>query len=118
MFNFTIKDINNTFPTHYNLHKCGSSQTSDWLFCFQSELLLHVITGCQTYFTQGCFPWRHNSTLHFIASAFQSIPNSILCTDVPGFVTPSVITGDILRPDLLLHFQSKGLYIVELTVGF
>ena len=28
------------------------------------------------------------------------------------------ITGDTLRPDLLLHLQSNYLCIVELTVGF
>ena len=70
-----------------------------------------------TYLTQGRFTWGHNSILHFIASTFQSIPNSILSADVPGFVTLSVISGDTLLPDRLLHFQSKCLYIVELTVG-
>ena len=38
--------------------------------------------------------------------------------DLPGFLCPSVITGDNLRPDLLLPFQNKCLYIFELTVGF
>ena len=38
--------------------------------------------------------------------------------DLPGFVSPSVITGDELRPDLLLTIGNKILYILELTVGF
>ena len=37
---------------------------------------------------------------------------------MPGFITPSVITGDELRPDLLLTIENKLLYILELTVGF
>ena len=41
-----------------------------------------------------------------------------LYVDLPGFITPSVITGDELRPDLLLAIENKLLYILELTVGF
>ena len=35
-----------------------------------------------------------------------------------GFITPSVITGDKLRPDPLLAIENKVLYVLELTVGF
>ncbi len=38
--------------------------------------------------------------------------------DLPGFISPSVITGDELGPDLLLTIENKILYILELTVGF
>ena len=38
--------------------------------------------------------------------------------DLPGFISPSVITGDELQPDLLLTIENKNLYIIELTVGF
>ena len=38
--------------------------------------------------------------------------------DLPGFISPSVITGDELRPDLLLTIENKILYILELTVCF
>ena len=41
-----------------------------------------------------------------------------LFADLPGFVTPSVITGDSLRPDLLLEVHNKCLYILELTIGY
>ena len=118
ILNFTVKYINNTLPTHSNLHKWGASPTSDCSFCFQSESLLHIIVGCQTYLTQGRFTWLHDSILHFIAKTFQSIQHSTLYTDIPGFISPSVITGDSLCPDLVLHFQNKCLYIIELTVGF
>ena len=114
IFNFTVKYINNTLPTRSNLHKWGLLPTSDCSFCSQLESLLH----CQTYLTQGCFTWPHDSILQFIAKALQSIPNSTLYADVPGFVSPSVIIGNSLRPDLVLNFQNKYLYIVELTVVF
>ena len=35
-----------------------------------------------------------------------------------SFPSPSVITGDSLRPDLLLETADKILYILELTIGF
>ena len=98
ILNFTVKYTNNTLPTRSNLHKWGASPTSDCSFCFQSESLLHIIVGCQTYLTQGRFTWLHDSILHFIAKTF--------------------LTGDSLCPDLVLHFQNKCIYIIELTVGF
>jgi hypothetical protein len=37
--------------------------------------------------------------------------------DLPSFNSPSVITGDSQRPDLLIATSDKQLYILELTVG-
>jgi hypothetical protein len=38
--------------------------------------------------------------------------------DLPGYKSPSIITGDTYRPNLLLSTSTGILYIVELTVGF
>ena len=43
---------------------------------------------------------------------------SALYADVPGFKSPSIITGDTYRPDLLLSLSNGSLYVVELTVGY
>ena len=48
----------------------------------------------------------------------MSAERSKLYVDLPGFITPSVITGDQLRPDLLLAIENKVLYVLELTVAF
>ncbi|CAB3992480.1 Hypothetical predicted protein [Paramuricea clavata] len=48
----------------------------------------------------------------------MSAERSKLYVDLPGFITPSVITGDQLRPDLLLEIENKVSYVLELTVGF
>ena len=37
--------------------------------------------------------------------------------DLEGYSSPSVITGDDLRPDIVV-IKENLLYIVELTVGF
>ena len=118
IFNFTIRYINNTLPTRKNLAKWGLSPTSDCSFCLSPESLLHVIAGCKTYLEEGRYTWRHDSVLNFIASTLACVKNSKIYVDLPGFLSPSVLTGDSLRPDLLLKVENKCLYILELTVGF
>ena len=41
-----------------------------------------------------------------------------LYVDIPGFLNPSIVTGDKYRPDLLLTTKDNCLYILELTVGY
>ena len=118
IFNFTVKYIKNTLPTKKNLCRWGLSSTSDCSLCLRPESLLHVVAGCTTYLNDGRFTWRHDSMLQFIAKSLKSIPDSVLYVDLPGYITPSVISGNSLRPDLLLTVSSKCLYILELTVGF
>ena len=80
--------------------------------------LLHIVAGCQFHLNQGRYTWRHDSVLQLIATTFQCVTNVALHADLPGFSSPSVITGDNLRPDLLLSFQNNVFYIFEHTVGF
>ena len=91
IFNFTIRYINNTLQTRKNLLKWGISSTSECSFCLELESLLHVVAGCKS---------------------------SDLYVDLPGYLSPSVITGDELRPDLLITLENKIIYIIELTVGY
>ena len=118
IFNFTVRYINNFLPTRKNLVKWGLSSSPDCSFCSCPKSLLHVISGCKAYLDEGRFTWRHNSVLNFITSSLLNVERSKLYVDLPGFISPSVITGDQLRPDLLLAIENKVLYILELTVGF
>ena len=118
IFNCTVRYINNSLPTRKNLVKWGLSSSPDCSFCSCPESLLHVISGCKAYLDEGRFTWRHNSVLNFITSSLLNVERSKLHVDLPGFISPSVITGDQLRPDLLLAIENKVLYILELTVGF
>ena len=117
IFNFSLR-YNNSLPTRKNLVKWGLSSSADCSFCFSPESLFHVISGCKTYLDEGRYTWRHNSVLNLIASSLLDVERSKMYVDLPGFVSPSVITGDELRPDLLLTIENKILYILELTVGF
>ena len=108
IYNFIIRYINNSLPTRRNLTKWGIMSNSDCSFCLKPETLLHVVAGCQSYLPQ--FTWKHDSVLNFKAKTLQPASNSNLFVDLPGYKSPSIISSDIFRPDLL--------YILELSVGY
>ena len=116
IFNFTVRYINNSLPTRQNLARRVLLPTSDCRQCLAPETLLHVVAGCQSYLER--FTWRHDSVLNFLAMNLQTVNDSCLYVDLPGYKSPSIITGDTYRPDLLLPTSSRCLYIIELTVGF
>ena len=117
IFNFTITYLINTFATRKYVYLWGLSNTSECSFCLQPESLLHIVAACKTYLDQGRFSWRHNSALRFLAQAVQPVNSSKLCVDLPGYLSPCIITVDSHRPDMLLSI-ADNLYIIELTVGF
>ncbi|CAB4006843.1 Hypothetical predicted protein, partial [Paramuricea clavata] len=94
----------------------GNIANSDCSFCLNSETLLHVVAGCHAYLPQ--FTWRHDAVLNFIAQTLQPVNNSNLFVDLPGYKSPSIVTGDTFRPDLLLSINLDCLYILELSVGY
>ena len=118
IFNFTVRYLNNTFATRKNLKLWNLSQTSDSSFCFQPESLLHVVAGCRSYLSEGRFTWRHDSALNFLASTFQYLNHCTFYVDLPQYLSPSLVTGDDLRPDMLISTPSNTLYVLELSVGF
>ena len=116
IFNFTVRYINNSIPTRQNLTRRGLSPTSDCSKCLAPETLLHVVAGCQSYLER--FTWRHNSILHFLATNLQTVSGLSLYVHLPGYKSPSYVTGDTYRPDLPVLTSTGVLYVVELTVGF
>ncbi|XP_028419269.1 uncharacterized protein LOC114545096 [Dendronephthya gigantea] len=108
IYNFTIRYINNSLPTRKNLNRWGISSSSECTFCLNPESLLHVVAGCQFYLER--FTWRHNSILNFLADTLQSVNDCTLYADIPNFKSPTIITGDTYRPDLLLSC-SNGSYM-------
>ena len=78
--------------------------------------MLHVVAGSNSYLNR--FTWRHDSVLNFIANILQPMNFNNLYVDLPGFLNPTIVTGDKYRPDLLLTTKDNCLYILELTVGY
>ena len=56
--------------------------------------------------------------LNLLRHHYKRIKDTTLYAELPGFISPSVITGDNLRADLLLTFKRNCLYILELIIGF
>ena len=118
IFNFTLKYLNNTLATRKNLCKWSIVQSSACSFCLQSETLQHIVSSCKMYLEHGRYTWRHDSVLNFIAKSLSVIPDCSLYADLNSFLSPSIITGSSLRPDLILLTNDNILHILEPTIGF
>ena len=116
IFNVIIKYLNNTLPTKKNLHKWSLSDSPSCYFCLSPETLQHVLSSCNSYLADGRYTWRHNSVLLFLARSFSSLQNCSLYADLPFFSSPSLITGDSLRPDLALISPNNTLISLNLLL--
>ena len=117
VFKFSIKYLSNTLANRKSLNKWGISHSSTCSFCLKTEALQHAVCNYTTYLEEGRHTWRHSSILLYLAKALSLLSNCSLCADLPSFLSPNIITGDSLRPDLVLATDAT-LYILELTVGF
>ena len=54
----------------------------------------------------------------FITQSFKAVHDIKLYSDLPGYLSPSIISGDNFRPDLLLILLSHCLYVLELTISY
>ena len=114
IFNFTIRYLNNTLATRNNLCLWKISSSPDCSFCLQPESFLHVVAGCNKYLEQGRFTCKHDSALHFIGSSFHCIRDVFIYADIPAYLSPCIITGDLFCPDMLIKTASNCLYVIEL----
>ena len=89
------------------------------MFCNENQTLQHVISSCKTSLNDGRWNWRHDSILINISRMLSKIPGVKVYCDVENaeFVTPSIITGDRERPDIVV-IKEKVCKVIELTVGF
>ena len=108
IFNFTIRYLNNTVANKKNLYMWKLATTPDCSFCLQSESLFHVVAGCKSYLEQGSYTRRHNTVLKFQAQTLPSLQRCKLYVDLPGFLSPSILTGESLRPDMILNIEDNS----------
>ena len=116
IFNFTVRYLN-TLATRKSLTLWNLSNTSDRPFCLQPESFLHVIGGCKNNLNEGRFTWRHDSKLNVLAPSLNRLNHCTFYIDLPQHLSPSLIIGNDLRPDMLIS-TSNTLYVVELSVSF
>ena len=116
--NCTFRYMNNLLLTRKHLAKWGISPTSECSFCLHPETLLPIVAGCKSYLDHGRFTWRHDSILQYITQFFKAAQGIKLFSDLPGYLSLSIISADDVRPDLILLLPSNSLYVSELTIGY
>ena len=90
--------------------------------CNSHEILHHILKSCSVFLNQGRYTWRHSSILQHLVLALSCAPQ--IYADSPGYLssTDSTIPSHILptpqRPDLVLLFPNRKIYIIELTISF
>ena len=60
-----------------------------------------------------------NSVLLCLSKSLSYLPDWSIYADLPSFPSPSLISRDTFRPNLMLHNKhTNDIYVLELTVGF
>ena len=117
-YDFLNRYLNNSLPTLKNMLLWGTSNSMSCLDCGNSQTLLYVMSGSEKHLHQGGYTWRHNSILKALASFLLPCSIGELHLDFEGFRSPSEVTGDSKRPDMLIVRPDGTLHLVELTVCY
>ena len=117
IYNFTVRYLNNTLANATNCFIWKTKSSPFCHYCSNRQTLGHVVGGCQTFLQEKTSTWRHYSVLQNIASSIPRDNLTELFVDLVGFQSPSIITGDQKRPDLIIR-KNDILWILELSVGF
>lgn len=68
---FIIRAAYNLLPSPKNFHQWYGEDPT-FALCPTPATLKHIMTGCKTNLTQGCYAWRHNQVLKSLAAAKDS----------------------------------------------
>ena len=117
LFNFATRYLNNTLPNASNTFKWKTSGSQNCNFCHNVQTLGHVVGGCKTFLEELRYNWRHDSILQSICSFIPRNEMISVYADIPGYPSPSVITGDDKRPDIIVK-NSDTTWVLELTAGY
>ena len=77
-----------------------------------------LVSDLRSQYKSVTFVNLSTSSLGVYANSWKVVEGSSLFADISGFPSTSIITGDALRPDLLLKTNDNCFYILELTIGF
>ena len=119
IYMFAINYMNNTLRTFDNMFRCARATTDKCLACkIYSQSLLHVVSGCKVHLDEGRYTWRHDSILATLLSSIDGLRDVRIYADIQGYPCPTVVTGTLKRPDVIIVYQEKIVIILELTCGF
>ena len=119
LYSFVIRYLSNSLNNGTNAVKWGIASSAKCIFCDGNQTLQHVVSACNFSLTGGRWNWRHDSILINISRMISKVPGVTVYCDVDDteFHSPSVITGDRERPDIVV-IKERECTILELTVGF
>ena len=119
LYSFAIRYLSNSLANGTNAIKWGIANSAKCKFCNDNQTLQHVVSACKASLNGGRWNWRHDSILINIARMLSKIQDLTVYCDITDseFQTPSVITGDAERPDIVV-MKERACYLMELTVGF
>ena len=83
-----------------------------------TQTLDQVVGRCIGSFRKGRYNWRHDSVIVNMEKLITALKKVQFLADIDQYMSPSIITGVDLRPDLIVVYQSKDFYVLELTVEF
>ena len=106
--------MNNSLACFSNLARWGINVSASCTFCREVQTTKHIVAGCASCLNR--YTWRHNSVLLNLAHFLQPIVKKLYC-DIPSLLSPEIVTGTAVRPDLLVVDRMNNLYVIELTVG-
>ena len=117
IYNFCIRYVNNTLANNTNLHKWGKAPSPLCSACNKPQTLGHVVAGCSVHLNEKRYNYRHDSVLLNIVKSTKSSEVRRIYTDLEGYISPSIISGEDKRPDIII-VERDNVYIFELTIGF
>ena len=117
IYNFVMRYLSNTSSNATNMFKWNVTSTNTCVLCNNAQTLGHIIAGCTISLQEKRYNWRHDSILSNIMSLIPRNTTTKIYADLPDSTSPSIITGDEYRPDIVI-VTNNHLWIVELTAGF
>ncbi|KAJ8367759.1 hypothetical protein SKAU_G00077870 [Synaphobranchus kaupii] len=109
---FLIRSTYDMLPCPRNLHQWFGNEECCSLCNAPNASLQHLLSGCKTALSQGCYRWRHDQVLRKLAEERN------LRVDLGRQLQfPGEITTTSLRPDIVVwSTKAKAVLLIELTV--
>ena len=96
------------------MQKWGKAFTKICDYCPEVQTLNHIVVACKSALRERRYTWQHNSILLNLSLIIKS-KVKYLYVDLPDYLSPTMITGEDLRPDMVICDNSGKWYVLELT---
>ena len=73
IYNFFIRNVNNSSANASNMQKWGKTTSSLCLHCNKNQTFGHMVAGWETSLREKCYNYRHDSILLNLGKILESI---------------------------------------------